>query len=76
LPRRFSGKIGRFIGETGHILVFPVFTVPPSSPVRFGQIIPNFTDFFQILQKLAESVRSDFPPSADFLNTELSKCEF
>jgi hypothetical protein len=44
--------------------------------VHFGQIIPNFTDFFQILQKLAESVRSNFPPSADFLNTELSKCEF
>jgi hypothetical protein len=30
------GKTGRFISETGRISVFSVFTVPPSSSVRFG----------------------------------------
>jgi hypothetical protein len=35
-PRRFSEKTGQFISETGHISVFPFFTVLPSSPVRFA----------------------------------------
>jgi hypothetical protein len=66
---RFIGKTGQFISETGGILVFSVFIVTPSSPVRFSRIFPNFTDFFRILQKPTKSVRSDFPPSANFLNT-------
>jgi hypothetical protein len=33
--RRFLVKTGRFIGETGRISVFSVFTVHPSSPVHF-----------------------------------------
>jgi hypothetical protein len=40
-------KKRRFIGETSRISVFPVFTVPPSSPVCFNQIFSNFTDFSQ-----------------------------
>jgi hypothetical protein len=50
-PRRFSGKTGWFIGETGRISVFPVFTVPLSSLVHFSQIFLNFTDFFSNFTK-------------------------
>jgi hypothetical protein len=35
------------LGKTGRISVFPVFIVPPSSPVRFGRIFPIFTEFFK-----------------------------
>jgi hypothetical protein len=44
--RRFLVKASRFIGETGRISVFSVFTVHPSSPVHFDRIFLNFTDFF------------------------------
>jgi hypothetical protein len=57
------------LGKTGRISVFPVFTVPPSSPVCFSRIFPIFTDFYRIFQKPTGSVTSDFPCSADFLNT-------
>jgi hypothetical protein len=43
---RFIGEIGRLIIKTGQISVFQISTVPPSSPVHFGQIFPNFIDFF------------------------------
>jgi hypothetical protein len=43
---RFISKTGRFIAETGRVSVFPVFTVPQSSPVRFDRIFPIFTDFY------------------------------
>jgi hypothetical protein len=46
LTRRFLKKNGRFIDETSRISVFLVFTVSLSSPVSFGQIFLNFTDFF------------------------------
>jgi hypothetical protein len=64
------------IGETGRILVFPVFSVPLLSPVRFGRFFPNFADFFRIFQKPTESVRSDFPPFTEFSNTghDYSRC--
>jgi hypothetical protein len=68
-PRRFSEKLAAFIGETGRILVFPVITVPPSSPVHFGRIFHIFTEFCRIFQKPMGSVRSGFPYSAEFLNT-------
>jgi hypothetical protein len=67
---RFIGQTDRFISEIGHILMFPVFTVPPSSLVRFCRIFPIFADFCRIFQKLTGSVRSDFSCSAEFLNTE------
>jgi hypothetical protein len=65
-PHRFISKTGRFIAETGRISVFLVFTVPPSSPVRFDQIFLIFIDFYRIFQKPTAAVTSDFPCSADF----------
>jgi hypothetical protein len=66
---RFIGQTGRFIGEINRISVFPVFTVPPSSSVRFGRIFLIFADFYQNFQKPTGSVRSGFPCSTEFLNT-------
>jgi hypothetical protein len=66
---RFIGQTDRFIDEIGCISVFSVFTVPPSSPVRFNRIFLIFTDFYQIFQKPTGSVRSDFPCFTEFLNT-------
>jgi hypothetical protein len=68
-PRRFSKKTNRFIGETGQFIGAPGFTVPPSSPVRFGQIFSIFTDFYRIFQKLTGSVTSGFCGSTEFSNT-------
>jgi hypothetical protein len=68
-PRRFSKKTAAFIGETGRIFVFPVFTVPPSSPMHFGRFFHIFTEFCRIFQKSMGSVRSGFPYSAEFSNT-------
>jgi hypothetical protein len=48
---RFISQTGRFIGETSCISVFPVFTIPPSSPVRFSQIFLIFTDFCRFFSK-------------------------
>jgi hypothetical protein len=67
-------------GETSRISVFPVFTVPPSSPVRFSRIFPIFTDFCRFFFQKPTGLRSNFPCSAEFLNTartpELGgKCE-
>jgi hypothetical protein len=66
---RFISQTNQFIGETGRILVFPVFSIHPSSPVHFSQISPIFTEFCRIFQKPTGSVRSGFPSSANFLNT-------
>jgi hypothetical protein len=41
------GKTGRFISQTGYISVFLVFTVPPSSPVRFSRFSPIFSEFLK-----------------------------
>jgi hypothetical protein len=58
------------------ISVFLISTVPPSSLVRFGQIFPNFANFFWIFQKPTESLRSGFPSPAEFLNTSLDQFKF
>jgi hypothetical protein len=59
-------KNGQIIGETGRILVFLVFTVPPLSPVHFGQIFSKFIFFFSKIDKIGE-VR--FSSSTEFSNT-------
>jgi hypothetical protein len=51
------------------LLVFPVFTVPPSSPVHFGQIFLIFVDFYRIFQKPTGLVTSGFRSSVKFFNT-------
>jgi hypothetical protein len=48
--------------------MFPVFTVPLSSPVCFTQIFPIFTDFYHFFQKPTGLVTSGFRSSAEFLN--------
>jgi hypothetical protein len=63
-------KTGRFIGEIGRISVFPIFTVPPSSPVRFDRIFSIFTDFYRIFKNPTGSVKSSFPYSTKYLNTD------
>jgi hypothetical protein len=67
-PRRFSKKNNRFIGETGQFIGAPGFTVPLSSPVRFGQIFSIFADFYRFFKKLTGSVTSGFCGSAEFSN--------
>jgi hypothetical protein len=79
---RFSTKISRFPTKTARkwpsadlsvkpadLSVFPVFTVPPSSPVRFGRILPIFAEFYRNFQKPSESVTSGFRSPAEFSNT-------
>jgi hypothetical protein len=62
------GKTGRFISETGRISVFSVFTVPPSSSVRFDRIFLIFVDFCRIFLK-TDGIGTGFPCSAEFSNS-------
>jgi hypothetical protein len=55
-PRRFSKKPADLSDKLADLLVFPVFTVPPSSLVCFGRIFPIFTNFYRIFKKLMGSV--------------------
>jgi hypothetical protein len=80
----FSTKIGRFLAKTARkwphrfsekpadLSVFPVFTVPSSSPVHFGRIFLIFTNFYWIFQKPTESVMSSFRSSTEFSNTTVN----
>jgi hypothetical protein len=55
-------KNHQFIVETGRILVFLIFTIPPSSIVSFERIFQKLTEL------------SDFSPSAEFSNTGQNRC--
>jgi hypothetical protein len=44
--RSIYHETGKFFGETGRFSISPIFTVYPSSLVRFSRIFLNFTDFF------------------------------
>jgi hypothetical protein len=58
-----------FSEKPADLSVFPVFTVPPSSPVRFGRIFLIFIDFYRFFQKPTGLMKSDFRSSTEFLNT-------
>jgi hypothetical protein len=65
-PRQFSGKSSIYQRnwsinrQTSRILVFLIYTVPPSSPVRFGRIFLNFSKTDRIAQVRFSSFRRIF----------------
>jgi hypothetical protein len=67
-----SEKPADLSAKPANLSVFLVFTIPPSSPVRFGRIFLIFTDFYQFFQKPTGSVMSGFRSSTEFLNTSPS----
>jgi hypothetical protein len=55
-----SGNCPSIFWKTGRFIDVPGFTVPLSSPVRFGWIFLIFADFYRFFQKPTGSVMSGF----------------
>jgi hypothetical protein len=66
---RFINEIGRLIIKIGRILVLQISTVPPLSPMRFGQFFKKIHLFFLSFLKTNGIVTPDFPCSTEFSRT-------
>jgi hypothetical protein len=66
---KIAGKWPHWFSEKlANLSMFPVFTVPLSSPVCFTRIFPIFANFYHFFQKPTGLVTSGFRSSAEFLN--------